>query len=179
MQITSTALHDVFIVETASLIDQRGEFSRLYCEQELNNIVGDRRIVQMNQSNTVSIGAVRGFHYQKPPHAEMKLIRCIKGSIWDVAVDLRKGSPTFLQWHAEELSKENAKMMVIPEGFQVLTENSELIYLHTSFYAPEAEGGIRVLDPVLSVDWPLMIKDLSVRDKNHPFIDDSFTGIVL
>jgi len=113
----------------------------------------------------------------------MKLIRCIKGRVWDVVLDLRKGSATFLQWYAEELSADNSKMIVIPEGcahaFQVLDANSELLYLHTNFYKPEAEGGVHVLDPYLSIDWPLPVKDLSSRDKAHPFIDGSFSGIEL
>jgi dTDP-4-dehydrorhamnose 3,5-epimerase len=115
-------------------IDERGFFTRLFCHNELGELIGARQIVQINQSSTRTVGAVRGLHYQHGPSAEMKLVRCIKGKVWDVAVDLRAGSPTFLYWHAEELSAENAHMMVIPEGFahgfQVLEEDSELLYLH-------------------------------------------------
>ena len=120
--------------------------------------MGSRQIVQVNQSCTRTVGAVRGMHYQHEPHAEMKLVRCLKGKVWDVAVDLRAGSSTFLQWHAVELSAEKARMIVIPEGFghgfQVLEEDSELLYLHTAHYAPFAEGGVRPMDPRLSIAGP-------------------------
>ena len=183
MNITPIPLRDAVIVESSALTDHRGAFTRLYCERELDNIIGDRRIVQINHSMTRSVGAVRGFHYQMPPHAEMKLVRCIKGRAWDVVVDLRYGSPTFLRWHATELTAANGRMMVIPEGcahgFQALEEDSELLYLHTAFYVPGAECGVNVYDPSLAVAWPMPISDLSERDKKHPAINDSFAGILL
>ncbi len=115
-----------------------------------------------------------------PPHAEMKLVRCLRGRVWDVAVDLRAESPTFLHWHAEELSPDNHRMVVIPEGcahgFQVLTPDSELLYLHTAFYAPDAEGGVRHDDPALGIRWPLPVTDLSPRDRSHPLIDAGDRG---
>jgi dTDP-4-dehydrorhamnose 3,5-epimerase len=120
-------------------------------------------------------------HFQNPPHAEMKLVRCLKGRVWDVAVDLRSGSPTFLRWHAEELAPEGARMLVIPEGcahgFQALEPESELLYLHTAFYAPEAEGGVSYADPRLAITWPLPVSDLSPRDRSQPPIDHDFRGI--
>jgi dTDP-4-dehydrorhamnose 3,5-epimerase len=122
-------------------------------------------------------------HYQHPPHAEMKLVRCVKGGVWDVAVDLRAGSPTFLQWHAEELTPQNARMLIVPEGcahgFQALEPDSELLYLHTAFYTPEAEGGVAHDDPRLAISWPLPVVDLSTRDRAHPQIMPSFSGISL
>ena len=143
--------------------------------------MGDRRIVQINHSMTRSVGAVRGMHFQHPPHAEMKMVRCLKGRVWDVAVDLRHGSPTFLQWHAVELSPENALMMLIPEGcahgFQVLEGDAELLYLHTSFYTPESEGGVRYDDPVIGIQWPLAVCDLSLRDQQHPLVNNEFQGL--
>jgi dTDP-4-dehydrorhamnose 3,5-epimerase len=103
--------------------------------------------------------------------------------VWDVAIDLRTGSPTFMQWHAEELSPENARMMVIPEGcghgFQVMEEDSELLYLHTAFYAPEFEGGALFSDPRLNISWPLPITDLSERDRKHPLITPDFAGLTV
>lgn len=169
------------MVETTPFQDSRGAFARWYCERELAEIIGNRQIVQINHSRTVAMGAVRGLHFQKPPHAEMKLVRCIKGRVWDVAVDLRQGSPTYLKWHAEELSPENARMMVIPEGFahgfQVLEPESELLYLHTAFYAPEFEGGVRLDDPALDISWPLPFADVSERDQSHPLIDQDFVGL--
>jgi dTDP-4-dehydrorhamnose 3,5-epimerase len=113
----------------------------------------------------------------------MKLIRCIKGAVWDVALDLRQGSSTFLHWFAQELTPENGKMMVIPEGcahgFQALAADSELLYLHTAYYTPSAEGGVNVLEKKLGVMWPLPIEDLSQRDSQHPWLSDDFKGIVL
>ena len=122
-------------------------------------------------------------HFQKKPHAEMKLIRCLKGRVWDVAVDLRANSPTFLKWHAEELTAENAKLLVIPEGcahgFQVLEAESQLLYLHTSFYTPEAEGGVIYNDSQLAISWPLSITDLSERDMLLPSISPDSTGLTV
>jgi dTDP-4-dehydrorhamnose 3,5-epimerase len=183
MKVHKTALPGVMVVETASYVDRRGTFSRLYCERELVAVIGKRRIVQINHSRTCTAGAVRGLHYQRPPHAEMKLVRCLKGRVWDVAVDLRTGSPTFLNWHAEELSPDNACMMAIPEGcahgFQVLEEESELLYLHTEFYTPEAEDGVSYNDTRLGITWPLPVADLSARDSVHAFIGPDFQGIAV
>lgn len=183
MKITATALRDVAVVETEVFRDHRGAFTRHYCQRELDGLIGGRRIVQINQSQTSQRGAVRGLHFQYPPHAEMKMVRCLKGRVWDVALDLRRDSPTFLQWHAEELSAQNARMMVIPEGcahgFQVLEEDSQLLYLHTEFYAPEAEGGISCTDPRVGIPWPLPIVDLSRRDSAHPPLGPDFLGISL
>ena len=178
-----TAINGLFVVQTASHMDFRGAFARLYCEHELSSLIGNRRILQVNYSRSATIGAVRGLHYQHQPHAEMKLVRCLKGRVWDVAVDLRHNSPTFLSWHAEELTPTNARMMVIPEGFahgfQVLDSNSELLYLHTAFYTPGSEAGLRYDDPSLAIHWPLAVTDLSARDASHPTIKLDFSGIAL
>jgi dTDP-4-dehydrorhamnose 3,5-epimerase len=183
VNIRATFISGLVVVETIPHIDNRGAFARLYCEQDLARLVGPRRIVQINHSHTKTIGAVRGLHYQRPPHAEMKLVRCLKGRVWDVAVDLRHNSPTFLRWHAEELTPINSRMMVIPEGFahgfQVLEPATELLYLHTAFYAPGAEGGLRHDDPRLAIHWPLTITDLSRRDAAHAFINSDFFGLAL
>lgn len=183
MKTHATQLEGLFVVETSPHIDSRGAFSRLYCEKELSAVVGHRRILQINHSHTATAGTVRGLHFQRPPHAEMKLVRCLKGQVWDVAVDLRENSPTFLHWHAEELTPGNARMMVIPEGFahgfQVIEPDSELLYLHTAFYTPSAEDGLSYDDPKLNIDWPLAVTDVSHRDKNHALIDSNFQGINL
>ena len=182
MRIHRTPIAGLVLVESTLQTDERGFFTRLYCQKELGELVGERQIVQINQSSTRTVGAVRGLHYQREPYAEMKLVRCIKGKVWDVAVDLRASSSTFLHWHAEELSAENAYMMVSPEGFahgfQVLEQDSELVYLHTAFYVPAAEGGIRPTDPELPIAWPLAPQDLSDRDLNHPLLTSEFTGLV-
>ncbi len=183
MNILPTPIPELCVVETVSHTDARGAFTRLYCEHELSRLIGHRRIVQINHSRTATVGAVRGLHFQYPPHAEMKLVRCLKGRVWDVAVDLREASPTFLHWHAEELSPVNARMMVIPEGFahgfQVMEPDSELLYLHTALYAPNAEGGLRHDDPKLGIAWPLAVMDISERDANHPLIEANFRGMIV
>lgn len=183
MNILATPIPDLTVIETVPHVDARGAFGRLYCEKELSRIIGQRHIVQINHSRTAAVGAVRGLHFQYPPHAEMKLVRCLKGRVWDVAIDLRKMSPTFLRWHAQELTPANTRMMVIPEGFahgfQVIEPDSELLYLHTAFYTPGAEGGLRYDDPELGISWPLKVTDLSERDASHPIIDSNFQGMNL
>jgi len=183
MKIHRTPIDGLMVVETGVHTDQRGFFKRLFCREELRELIGDRQIVQINQSCTQNRGAVRGLHYQYMPHAEMKLIRCLKGSVWDVAVDLRAGSESFLQWHAEELSSTNSRMMVIPEGcahgFQVLEADSELLYLHTEFYQPSVESGVCPTDSELAISWPLPVSDLSERDRTHPPLTTKFTGLTV
>jgi dTDP-4-dehydrorhamnose 3,5-epimerase len=183
MNICETAITDLVVVHTSPFVDDRGSFARLFCERELSGIIGDRKILQINHSLTRTTGAVRGLHFQYPPHAEMKLVRCISGRVWDVAVDIRRGSPTFLKWHAEELTPFNRRMIVIPEGFahgfQVLEPDSQLLYLHTESYAPSSEGGLRFDDPRITIDWPLQPIDLSTRDVSHPWLQDTFEGVVL
>ena len=181
MNVLQTSIHGVSVVETTPFRDERGQFARLYCEKELAEVIGQRRIVQINHSRTHAVGAIRGLHYQRPPHAEMKLVRCLKGRVWDLAVDLRAGSPTFLQWHAEELTPDNGRMLVIPEGcahgFQVLEANSELLYLHTAAYWPEADGGVAYNDPALNIAWPMPVTELSQRDRQHTMIGADFLGL--
>ncbi len=183
MKVNQTPLSGVVVVETNKFLDPRGEFARLYCDRELEQVIGNRRIVQVNLSLTHRPGAIRGLHYQKAPHAEMKLIRCLRGRVWDVAVDLRAGSPTFLQWHAEELSAGNARMIVIPEGcahgVQIIDENSELLYLHTEFYTPAADGRARYNDPMLDIQWPLEATEMSVPDREQPNLPGDFSGLVV
>ncbi|TXS96814.1 dTDP-4-dehydrorhamnose 3,5-epimerase [Parahaliea maris] len=161
--------------------DNRGEFSRLFCAKEMLTILGTNSFAQVNRSLSHESGVIRGLHFQRPPHAEIKLVRCIRGRVWDVAVDLREDSPTFLKWYAEELSGHNHKVMVIPEGFahgfQVLDKESELIYFHSKPYQPFAEGGLRYDDPALTINWPLPARNVSNRDLSFPFISEGFTGL--
>ncbi|WGI24895.1 dTDP-4-dehydrorhamnose 3,5-epimerase [Halomonas alkaliantarctica] len=183
MNICPSPIAGLLVVETIPYADVRGVFSRLFCDKELAPLISSRQIVQVNHSRTATVGAIRGLHFQHPPHAEMKLVRCLKGRVWDVAVDLRQHSPTFLHWHAEELTPENALMMAIPEGFghgfQVLEPDSELLYLHTAHYTPEAEEGLRYDDPHLGIKWPHTVTELSERDAKHSLIDANFQGISL
>lgn len=179
----STPLSDLKVVQRKATEDHRGFLSRFYCVEEFAAAGISKPIAQINHTLTRKKGAVRGLHFQHPPHAETKLVSCLKGEIWDVAVDLRSGLPTFLQWHGEILSASNRKSLLIPEGFahgfQALTEDCELIYLHTASYRSEAEGALNVADPRLSITWPLPIGDLSDRDRDHPLIDQNFQGVVL
>ena len=181
MHIRSTGIAGAMVVAGQPHSDHRGAFSRLFCERELAEVIGDRHVVQINHSRTTTVGAVRGIHFQHAPHAEMKIVRCIRGRVWDVLVDLRAGSPTFLSWHAEELSPESSRMLVIPEGcahgFQVLESESELLYLHTAFYTPSSEGALRYDDPRLAIRWPMPVTDLSERDKKHALLSNDFAGL--
>jgi dTDP-4-dehydrorhamnose 3,5-epimerase len=183
MNLVETSIYGVSIIENTVYQDNRGAFSRLFCSQELQMVIGQRVIVQINHSMTHNIGAVRGLHFQNPPHAEMKIVRCLKGRVFDVAVDLRQGSPTFLNWSAIELTPNNHLAFVIPEGcahgFQVLEEDSELLYLHTSFYKPDAEGAIRYDDPGIGINWPLAPTDLSARDLSHKYLKEDYKGLIL
>ncbi|MDX8396328.1 MAG: dTDP-4-dehydrorhamnose 3,5-epimerase family protein [Mariprofundaceae bacterium] len=183
MNLLTTPIAGLMVAEIVRIADHRGAFARLFCEQDLAAVLEGRHIVQINHSRTTQVGAVRGMHYQHAPQAEMKLVRCLKGRVWDVAVDLRQESATFLQWHAVELSAKNELMMIIPEGcahgFQVLESDSELLYLHTASYTSELEGGVSHDDPKLSINWPLKVTDLSERDKAHPLINDEFYGVEL
>jgi dTDP-4-dehydrorhamnose 3,5-epimerase len=183
VKLESTTISGIFIAESVMFTDHRGEFGRLFCASELEPAVSQRRIVQINHSRTVAPGAVRGLHFQHPPHAEMKLVRCLKGQVWDVAVDLRAKSSTFLKWHAEVLTPANGRMLIIPEGcahgFQVLEADSQMLYLHTALYTPQSEGGVPHDDPRLAITWPLPVTEVSERDRRHARIAADFRGISL
>lgn len=179
----ATPLKDLVVVQRKAIEDDRGFLSRFYCTDEFAAIGINKPITQINHTLTRQKGAVRGLHFQHPPHAETKLVSCLKGEVWDVAVDLRSGSPTFLQWHGETLSASNRKSLLIPEGFahgfQALTEDCELIYLHTSAYQPTSEDALNIADPRLGITWPLAITEISDRDRNHKLIKQSFQGIMV
>lgn len=161
--------------------DNRGWFTRFYCKKEFEQINHTREWVQMNHSFTKAKGSVRGLHYQYPPYGEIKVVRCIVGAVYDVIVDIRKGSETFLQWDATELSEHKRNMLYIPEGFahgfQTLTENCQLIYFHSEYFAEGSEGAIRFDDPSIGITWPLSVADISGRDLNNPLLDGKFKGI--
>lgn len=183
LQVQATALRGLAVAASNVFTDERGAFTRFFCAEELAPVLGSRQVVQINHSLTRVLGAVRGLHFQHPPHAEMKLVRCLRGAAWDVAVDLRAGSSTFLQWHAEQLTATNARMMIIPEGFahgfQTLEPDTELLYAHTALYAPASEGGCHPADPRLGVTWPRKVSGLSERDASRPFLPASFDGLRL
>jgi dTDP-4-dehydrorhamnose 3,5-epimerase len=158
--------------------DHRGAFLNAFRHQEEAWLAswGNRSIAQVNLSRTEAVGAVRGLHAQHAPHGEAKLVRCLRGRVWDVAADVRPDSPTYGQWHAVELSPGAANALMIPEGcahgFQVLESGSELLYLHSGAWVPEAETGVRYDDPQLAVPWPEPITELSDRDRNLPTLPD-------
>jgi len=172
--LTGLPLPGLKLVERQRLGDSRGFLTRLFCAEELAAAGWTKPIAQVNHTYTTQRGAVRGLHYQTPPHAEMKLVSCIRGEVWDVALDLRAGSPTYLQWHAETLSAGNHRALIIPEGFahgfQALTDDVELIYVHSAAYNPAAEAGLNALDPKLAIKWPLSVTVISERDRSHPVL---------
>ena len=179
--IRSTPLAGLVVVHRQRREDSRGFFSRFYCADALARAGHAFTIAQMNHTRTAARGSVRGMHFQRPPHAEDKFVSCLRGEVFDVAVDLRRDSPTFLRWHAQILSAENLTSLLIPKGFahgfQTLGDNCELIYLHSAPYAPEAEGALHVSDPALAIAWPIPITGISDRDAKHPPITPDFTGI--
>ncbi|MBT9099534.1 dTDP-4-dehydrorhamnose 3,5-epimerase [Methylovulum psychrotolerans] len=178
-----TPLAGLLIVQRKAIEDQRGFLSRFYCADEFREFGVVQAIAQINHTLTRTKGAVRGLHFQYPPHAESKLVSCLRGEIFDVAIDLRRNSPTFLHWHGVTLSAQNRQSLLIPEGFahgfQTLTEDCELVYLHTASYHPEAEGALNAIDPRLNITWPLVISERSERDCNHTLIEQDFQGIAL
>ncbi len=183
MLVNSTDILGLNIITATPNRDERGYFVREFCRQELSIIRPDLVIEQINHSLTRQKGTVRGLHFQYPPHAELKIIRCTKGGIFDVAVDLRKDSPTFLKWHGEILTAENMKMLAVPEGFahgfQALEDDVEMFYYNTQPYCKEAEGAIRYDEPLAAVKWPLAVTVVSQKDGATPYINEKFKGIEL
>lgn len=170
----STPIHGVLELVGQPFADHRGAFLNAFRAQEpaFEQAWGARSIAQVNLSRTEQVGTVRGLHLQAAPHGEAKLVRCLRGRVWDVAVDLRPGSFTYGHWHAVELSSEAANALLIPEGcahgFQVLEPGSELLYLHSGAWVPEAETGVRFDDSRLAIAWPLPAQGLSARDLALP-----------
>ncbi len=179
--LTATPLRGLTLLQRHPIGDQRGYLERLYCCDELAELLDGRAIAQINHTLTSRQGTVRGLHFQYPPHAETKLVTCLKGKVFDVVVDLREGSPTLLRWHAERLSADNHRTLFIPEGFahgfQTLVDDCELLYLHTATYCADAEGALNAIDPRLAIAWPLPIAERSTRDQAHPLLEEGFVGI--
>jgi dTDP-4-dehydrorhamnose 3,5-epimerase len=161
--------------------DERGRFKRQYCEREFAAAGLNAHWVQVNHSVTLGRGSIRGMHFQRPPAAEAKLVSCPVGRAFDVAVDLRRNSPTFLKWAAIEIDETTS--FYVPEGcahgFQTLTDEVHLIYQHSVYYTPEAEGGIRFDDPAIGTAWPLPVGTMSDRDRSFALVDQSFEGFAL
>lgn len=181
MKCLPTELEGAYVLLPQPFTDERGWFARVYCRDEFAQVGIAQEWVQINHSFNRQQATVRGMHFQYPPHAEAKLVRCIRGRVYDVIVDLRRGSPTMLAYFGVELSAENQKMLYIPEGFahgfQTLTDNVELLYHHSAFYAPDHEGGLHFDDPAIGIDWPLVPGNVSVKDRERPFLTEGFAGI--
>jgi dTDP-4-dehydrorhamnose 3,5-epimerase len=181
MKFIQTPLKDAYLVELTPFKDERGQFARTFCMNEFAAIGHSKPFVQINHSINKHKGTLRGMHFQHKPNREIKLIRCISGSVYDVIIDLRKESPTFLQHFGIELSKENGCMIYVPEGFahgfQTLEDKSELLYHHTDFYTPSAEGGVRYDDKVFNIQWKLPPVNLSPKDMSYALLHQSFEGI--
>ena len=181
MKFEETKLAGSYLIDLEPYNDERGWFARTYSKDEFTKTGFDGEWVQLNHSFTKQAGTVRGMHYQLPPFAEIKLVRCIAGQVFDVMIDLRKDSPTFLQWYGVELSAENKKMVYIPKGFahgfETLCEDCELMYHHSDFYQPDSEGGIRYDDPLVNIQWPSEVISISVRDSAHPYLAKNFEGL--
>ena len=177
-EIHDTPIAGLQLIERKPIIDERGFLQRLFCQESL---LAGKTIRQINHTLTRKSGAVRGMHFQHPPHAEVKIVSCLRGKVWDVAVDLRKGSPSFLQHHSVTLSEDVPQSYLIPEGFahgfQALAPDCELIYFHTADYNVAAEAGLNALDSRLGIQWPIAISERSKPDEQHPLLTANFVGI--
>jgi dTDP-4-dehydrorhamnose 3,5-epimerase len=169
-------LKGAYTIDLEKREDGRGFFARFFCSEEFENQRLNINVIQMNTTLSKERGTVRGLHFQRPPKEEIKIVRCISGSIWDVIVDIRKSSPTYGKWYAAELNDNNRTMMYVPKGFahgfQTLADNVELLYLHSEFYSKKNEGGLLYADKTVNIDWPLPVSDISERDKVHPMLSE-------
>jgi len=176
----STPLQGACVIELEKRGDERGFFARVFCEKEFAAQGLVTRFVQINNSLSADVGTLRGMHYQLPPASETKLVRCIRGSLWDCIVDLRPDSPTFKRWFGAELSAENRRMMYVPKGFAhgfiTLEPDTEAFYLVDEFYAPELERGLRWNDPAIGIEWPAEPRVMSEKDQKHPDFGQSPSG---
>lgn len=178
-----TGIAGLYVVVSDPVGDSRGALQRVFCADTLPGDGWLAPVAQANITRTQRTGTIRGLHFQQPPHHECKLVRCLRGEVWDVAVDLRRGSPTFLRWHAERLSPDNQKAMLIPggcaHGLQTLCDDVDMLYFHSAPYAPDSEGGVNPFDERLKIAWPLPPGELSPRDRALPAIAPDFQGIAL
>ena len=176
-----TPVHGVRLIELEKRGDARGFFARMFCENEFGAAGLETRFVQVNNSLTGKKGTLRGLHYQMEPAAEVKVVRCVKGALWDAVVDLRPDSPTCGKWFGAELSAENRNMMYVPRGFAhaflTLTDDVEAIYLVSQFYSPQNERGVRWNDPHFGVQWPIEPAEISEKDAKWPDFDPEFHGV--
>lgn len=172
MKFTETRLAGAYVIETERFDDERGFFARSFCQKEFKEAGLDIQIAETNISFNKRKGILRGMHYQLPPKAQGKLVRCVKGAVYDVILDLRKKSPTYRQWISVELRENDLKMLYVPpefaHGFQTLENDTEIFYMMTNFYAPKSARGIRWNDPSFNIQWPILPPFLSEKDRNLP-----------
>ncbi len=168
----STPLNGLFVIESELRGDPRGYFTRIFCKNEFEKHGIRFDIVQASISFTAKKGTIRGMHFQRPPKEEDKIVQCVKGAIYDVALDLRDSSPTFGKWYAVELKGDEKKLFYIPRGFahgfQTLTDDCEVQYLMSEFYVPECASGVRWNDPVFQITWPIEHPLASEKDGSWP-----------
>ena len=178
--IHETSIQGVMLIDVLPIVDERGSFFRVYCEKEFSEKGMSSNFVQINQSINLKKGTFRGLHYQKGPYGEDKMVKCIRGSIKDYFLDLRKDSSTFMQYGMIELSEDNHRMIYLPKGiahgFTTLEDNTHLMYYHTQFFVPEAQATINHADPKVELDLSETIRFVSPKDKNAPFLPDDFSG---
>jgi dTDP-4-dehydrorhamnose 3,5-epimerase len=181
MKFHNTPLDGARVIELEKRGDDRGFFARYFCEREFGASGLETRFVQINNSLSARKGTLRGLHYQLPPAAEVKVVRCVRGAFWDAIVDLRPDSPTFKKWFGLELTANNRLMMYVPRGFAhailTLTEDAEAIYLVSAFYAQELERGLRWNDPAIGIEWPIEPIEISPKDAAWPDFDPAFHGV--
>jgi dTDP-4-dehydrorhamnose 3,5-epimerase len=174
VRFASTPLAGACLIHLEPRVDARGAFARAFCAEEFAGQGLKTRFVQSNISTNARAGTVRGLHFQRAPHAEVKLVRCVKGALFDVIVDMRGDSPTRGSWFGAELSDENGLMMYVPEGFahgyQALSDGATALYMVSAPYAPQAEGGLRFDDPELAIAWPRPVSFVSEKDANWPLL---------
>jgi dTDP-4-dehydrorhamnose 3,5-epimerase len=181
MQFNPTPIPGASLIDLEMRGDDRGFFARLYCEREFAQAGFGMQFVQINNSLSRRRGTLRGMHYQLPEAAEVKVVRCIHGALFDVIVDLRPDSPTFRRWYGAELSAENRRMMVVPRGcahgFLTLAPDTEALYLVSASYAPARERGLRYDDPAFRIEWPFPPEEISAKDRQWPSLDADFHGL--
>jgi dTDP-4-dehydrorhamnose 3,5-epimerase len=174
MQFTETELAGVWVIDPMPVVDSRGSFARVFCEREMADHGLATRFVQHSRSQSLRKGTLRGLHFQEQPYSEVKLVSCVRGTIFDVVVDLRPGSPTWHRWLSFELTPESMKQVYIPagfaHGFQTLTDGVEISYMISQFYTPGASTGVRYDDPCFSIDWPLSPTVISEKDRTWPLV---------
>lgn len=178
MLFQSTKLPGAYLIDLEKKGDERGFFARVFCQNEFDQNQLETNFIQVNNSLSAQKGTLRGIHYQLHPKSEVKLVRCIKGSLFDVIVDLRADSATFGQWFGAELSAENRRMMYVPRGFGhaflTLEDNTEALYMVSEAYSPQHERGIRWDDPRFNIAWPSPPSIISDKDRNHPMFDPKY-----